>query len=205
MGSSKRKQYRWENAETGELYVVARTWTKKGPGRTLNLWHVMGKDTVLYTFSQNEKYNHKTNWTEELCRKLEADLRSQKPSLNVLRFAVNGKCIFAADPSYESNVPNVPYEKTRAEHEAEKNAVPAPYILYGKHDGLDVEFYWNLTPDKPKRQGIEPGDRVLVWTKKGFAAVTVTRIEKRDGRKKSQPVPTARVKKKMSPEEKVYT
>lgn len=50
-----------------------------------------------------------------------------------------------------------------------------------------------MTPDKPKRQGIAPGDTVVVWTKNGYKTVVVTRIEAaEDG-----PQPAARVKKKI--------
>jgi len=91
-------------------------------------------------------------------------------------------------------------KRKRLEIEAEKCEVPAPYILFGKHDGLDKEYAWRLTPDKPKREGIVPGDRVLVWTRKGFKQVTVTRIEPADDKEQ----PTARVKKKLPPEEWVF-
>ena len=207
----------------GERFAVAPTRNRKKNGTVINFWHVTPSHTYLYTFMANKTYHKRRVWTEELYRELEADLRSPQPSVKVLRFAVDEKVIFSEDGHEQApKAPEAPKrpdgwemhlqreerkkehdqerKKKRAEIEAEKSQEPAPYILYGTHSKDGKEYAWRLTPDKPKRQGIVPGDRVLVWTKKGFTQAWVTRIEEAG----DQEQPAARVKKKLAPGEKVY-
>lgn len=202
--------YRTFMNEEGERWAF-REIPNKSKFRHMNFWHIVDGNCLLFTFKQNKIYNRKTIWTEDMIRKLENDLKSPNPSVKVLRCAYNNQILFVSDDyALTGPLPNVPREPkrpdegekhiekqkkrpTRLEIEEIKNNEPAPYILYGKHDNVDEEFAWNLTPDKPKRQGISIGDRVLVWTKRGFSEVTVTRIEEADGTVK----PTARVKKKL--------
>ena len=173
--------------------------------RLINFWHITKGSTILYSFLPNEKYNRKTLCTKEICENLEKDLRSVNPSVRVLRFAVNGELIFSNGDHRGWSIPKVPdpfviineeerrISPKRLEIEKEKTREPAPYILYGKHNKKGKEYAWRLIPDKPKRQGILPGDKVIVWTRYGFTRITVTRIEKAE----EQEQPTARVKKKL--------
>lgn len=203
--------------EKGERWAF-REIPNKSKFHPINFWYIVDDTCLLFTFKQNKIYNRKTTWTEDMIRKLENDLKSPNPSVKVLRCAYNNQVLFIADDyAMTGPLPNPPREPkrpdgwerhlekqkrciekqerrlTRLEIEEIKSKDAAPYILYGKHDNVDEEFVWNLTPDKPKRQGISIGDRVLVWTKRGFQEVTVTRIEEADGTVK----PTARVKKKL--------
>ena len=209
--------YRTFKNENGERWAL-REIPNNAKFRHMNFWHIVDDTCLLFTFKQNKLYNRKTIWTEDMIRKLEDDLKSPNPSVKILRCAYNNQVLFVSDDyAITGPLPNTPrepkkpdglerhleekkrhFEKqerrlTRLAIEEIKGNEPAPYILYGKHDNVDKEFAWNLTPDKPKRQGISIGDRVLVWTKRGFREVTVTRIEEADGTVK----PTARVKKKL--------
>lgn len=83
------------------------------------------------------------------------------------------------------------------EEEMAKAKEKAPYWLYGKFSEDGKEFVWKLTPDEPERQGIQPGDWVLVWSKDTFAKVKCTRIEKVDRRRRQPEHPKYRVKKKL--------
>lgn len=210
MGAKSRWIHRLEVPEKREVFVLAESWNKKKAGKCLNFWYTVRKQETFYSFIPNEKYHKDASWTEDLCRELVAELRKPKPGVEVTRFAVNGMYFFKADPSTTDEIPKIPVVATqkrykprkpvseeRRQIEEAKAAEPAPYILYGKHDGIDKEYTWKLNPDKPKRQGIQPGDRVLVWTSHGWEAVTCTKIEKVDRRKKKQPKPTARVKRKI--------
>lgn len=194
-----------KQSENGEWFALKQT-TK---GAAINFWHITPEHTYLYTFKRNDEYNEKMAWTDDVCRELVREMRKSKPSVDVIRFAVDGVYYLNVDGAASDGVPKVPCKpdganedqekaaqwKHRLEIEKKKCSVPAPYILYGKHDGMDKEYAWRLTPDKPKRKGIRPGDRVVVWTRKGFREATVTRIE--EARDKVQPA--ARVKKKLSP------
>lgn len=219
-----------ESNEDGERFVIGRS--ARSRSGWVNYWHLKDGHVYLFTFLPNQKYNKRKHWDRELYLKLEEDLRSAKPSVEVMRFAVDDKVIFYAkgsgfavpampapprkSPDWERHLeklaqrenaeslqgtqqwgePQMTFEQ-RAEREEKKGKEKAPYILHGKFSEDSKEFSWKLTPDKPKRQGIQPGDRVLVWTKKGFAKVTCTRIERVDMRRKQPEHPKYRVKKKL--------
>ena len=223
--------YRSYPNEKGERFAARQVWHKKETSENvINFWHMTPAHTFLYTFKPTEKYNGSSEWSEKLCQDLLAELRSPKPSMTVVRYAMDGQQVFSdmagkvmpKPPEAPKPVPQPDpmakelREQRRKEHEervqkakdkksnskkrrqieAAKTKEPAPFILFGTHDtGGSKEYAWQLTPDKPKRQGIVPGDRVLVWTKYGFDTVTVTRIEPAEGKKQ----PAARVKKKLFP------
>lgn len=295
----------------GERFVITHTRNDKKMGKAINFWHITDGFETLYTFVPSKTYNQNRVWDEELFQALLAELRSPKPSVKVLRFAVNGKLVFAEEENQREQVPIAPpppdypigwqihlervkqkakkYPKIsadepapfilygfhprgnkeyawklhervgndqtisvggvvladtaqgpspvfvtriepaegkeqptrrviarvakedplgensryiekiqrRLEIEAEKAKEPAPFILYGVYGNHQKEYAWRLTPDKEKRQGIVPGDKVVVWTAKGWKVVTVTRIEPAEGKEQ----PLNRVKKKLTPEE----
>lgn len=303
--------------EDGERFALTHTrHSTRKYGQYINFWHVKDGHEYLFTFKPSKRYSPKQFWDVKLFRKLLADVTSPKPSVEVVRYAVDRELIFNAPDFAKSQVPAVPdppklpegwdihmermqhramrwpfvespdpapfilygvhpngkkerawkltpnnhtlldvkpgdlvmantrkgpapVEVTRIEAasgdmeqpacsvitkmspldplpvrnpkrknkkqlrrkiEEEKAKEPAPFILYGKFDKIPEEHCWRLTPDKPKREGIEPGDRVLVWTSIGWKQVTVTRIEPAEG--KAQPA--YRVKKKLTPEEIKY-
>ena len=78
----------------------------------------------------------------------------------------------------------------RIEREARLGERPAPFVLYGKIGGRGKEYCWWLDPNKPKRQGIAPKDRVRVWAQNKSAPVRVTRVEPAEA---TPDRPTARV------------
>lgn len=184
--------------------------------RPINIWCISPKENLLYTFEPNEVYNKDSKWNETFIKQFMAELKSPVPSVKVLRYVYNGRIIFAED-GYTKKIPAAPkapkrpggwekhLEKVEKEQirkkEQKEGCVPAPYILFGRHDkdekfeyaNGDKEYYWNLTPDIEERQGIQVGDRVVVWTVGGFSEVTVTRIEESTG----DILPTARVIKKL--------
>ena len=199
------------------LYVTtnkkAKEWFAVKPttnGKKLNFWHDDGKHVTLYTFRRCEKYNQHMYWNERICRELLEELRKPVPALDVVRFAVDG-VLYLADPEATPEVPAMPPKTKeqlmqinewnnayiRVNKEDAKCAKPAPYILYGVFPWNEKEYAWRLTPDKPKRQGIKPGDWVLVWTRAGFRTVRVTRIEEAG----DKPQPECRVKRKIEPQE----
>ena len=196
----------------GEWFAIASTGKNNNLRGKINFWHFTPNHTYLYTFVSNESYHCKQKWTEDLYRKSEADLRSPNSNIKVLRFLIDDSVIFC-ETGYE-DVPKIPKSRNypegweihlqrkekelhRIEIEAKKSKEFAPFILYGKFNNeSENEYFWKLNPDKAKRQGIVPGDRVVVWTKNGFKVVTVTRIEANDINKEQ---PTARVKKKLPP------
>lgn len=196
-----------ENSQTEEKFAVRLACSKE----KVNFWYATAECKYLYTFVANEKYNGKSEWTEDLCRQLLKELVEKNSNLSVLRYAENDVYVFNFDAINDMVVPKMPkqekefkkylekmkYVERRAAIEKEKHSGPAPYILYGKHNDYgetEIEFAWKLTPDKPKRQNIKPGDKVLVWTRYGFRKATVTRIEKAVPGKKQ---PEHRVKKKL--------
>lgn len=203
MGEWKYRSYPDEN---GVRFAARQHWNDQDPGSGINFWHITPEHTYLFTFKPDERFNRFAEWNEALCELLLKELRLPKPSLQLVRYAVDGKAVF-----YNSNLRSLPktppapkkpqhkkrhagkLRKFRATIEAEKAKVPAPYILYGKHEGQGKEYAWQLTPDKPKRQGIQPGDLVLVWTSYGFKTALTTRIEPSEGK----PQPKARVKCKL--------
>lgn len=205
MGEWKYRSYPDEN---GVRFAARQHWNDWDPGSGINFWHITPEHTYFFTFKPDERFNRHAEWNEAFCERLLTELRLPKPSLQLVRYAVDEKAVF-----YNSNLWRIPKtppapqtaqqqkqnnRKTRAFRaaiEEEKGNAPAPYILYGKHEGLGKEYAWRLTPDKPKRQGIQPGDLVLVWTSYGFRSVIVTRVEPSDG----QPQPKYRVKKKLAP------
>ena len=214
--AKKKWAYRSPEDKTGEGFALSQTWNKQKPGNYINFWHITSMQVALYTFEPNAKYNTEVMWSKKLCRELEADLRSPAPSVRVIRFAVNGTIIFADENNMKDELPKPPEHSMRSpvsrmgmqsqdtaalmhrrRVEEAKGKEPAPYILYGTHGNYPKEYAWSLNPDKPKRQGIVPGDRVLAWTQKGFAEIAVTRIEEIGDREQ----PTARVKKKLTPKE----
>lgn len=201
-------KYRSYPDERGVRFAAKQHWNEHDPGVGINFWHITPKHTYLFTFRPDDRFNRYAAWDESFCEQLLNELRLPKPSLQLVRYAVDDKVVF-----YNCNLWRIPQtppapklpqyqkqnkEKTRASRariEAEKSKIPAPFILYGKHDGRGKEYAWQLTPDKPKRQDIQPGDRVLVWTSYGFRSVIVTRVELSDG----QLQPKYRVKKKLAP------
>jgi len=223
---SKAKNRKWVYLsnlnETEEYFALAQTWNKQKPGTSINFWHITPAHEWLFTFRPTSKYNKDTMWSDRICRELEEDMKSQNPSVEVIRFAVDGMYIFkeedhqsdavpkppAASKSFEKESTNKTPEQKKEETkrrrrifiEDKMGKVPAPFILYGKHENSEKEYSWKLTPDKPKRQGIVPGDTVMVWTRNGFTKATVTRIESLEA---DQPQPAARVKKKLAPGEQV--
>lgn len=209
MQNEKKKQrliYWSPRAPKGEWFAVRSTLS----GKALNFWHVTPEHTYLYTFKKNDVFNKAMVWTEEICTNLLADLHTAKPSVTVIQFAVDGNCIMTQYKGADEfpKIPKRPSDwevrrekmlrrEQRAAAEQEICEKGSPFILYGKHDKYgktEREYAWQLNPDKPKRQGIQPGDRVLVWTKRGWQQVTVTRIEKAGDR----PQPVSRVKKKIT-------
>lgn len=184
--------YRTVN-QVENLFAV---YTSKS-GDYIDFWHITGKQTFLYTFSPSEKFHQKRKWSEDLCLELLEDLRKPKPSCQVQRFAVNDQLVFVSDPSFNSSIPRIPRKvdrsRNRAAIEEYFSQQPAPFILYGTHEKGGKEYAWKLTPDKPKRQGINPGDWVVVWTKQGFTTVRTSRIEPSEGKEQ----PKYRVKKKL--------
>lgn len=181
----------------GERFVVAPTRNRKKSGGYINFWHVTAEHTYLYTFRPNKIYNRRRVWTEDLFRALEADLRSPTPSVTVIRFAVDGQLIFSGDDTskevpktpeapkrpdgWEAHLQKEEIRAWRSEMEGinldELKDTPAPYILYGNHAKGGKEYAWKLFPNQPPRQGIVPGDHVLVDTAKGVLPVLVTRVE----------------------------
>lgn len=224
--------YRTYPTETGERFAALQTWhTKANSENIINFWHITPEHTYLFTIKPNKRFNRKAKWSEDLCRELLGELRSPKPDVFVVRYVVDdtvlfsdlqGKC-FPKPPKAPQIPPELKEDLTKEERKQRREAAalaaqerkakklnrpqieeakcqePAPYILYGTHQKNGKEYSWRLTPDKPKRQGIVPGDRVLVWTNKGFTQVWVTRIEEAGDREQ----PTARVKKKLAPGEKL--
>ena len=203
--------------DDGERYLLTHTSRNSSSNvHGLNLWHITPQYTFFFTFYPNDKYHKKMKWTEDLFRELEANLRSPTPSVKVVRFAVNGMDVFSDNQHGPvPEVPDVPAHLTstsakynpdekRAKLQDKKlrrrlmteraiNAEPAPFVVYARFTPDGKEYAWNLTPDKPKRMGIEPGDKVLVWSAGRFCEAFVTRIEPADGSVK----PTQRVKKKI--------
>ena len=196
------------------LYVTtkknAKEWFAVKPttnGKKVNFWHDNGQHVYLYTFKQNNRYSRHIVWNDRICRDLLEDLRRPSPSVEVVRFAVDG-ILFISDPESTPQVPQMPArvkadlkesgewngDHVRADIEDYKCSTPAPYILYGEfRENQGKEYAWRLTPDKPKRQGIVPGDKVLVWTRCGFRKVRVTRIEEAGDKEQ----PECRVKRKL--------
>ena len=194
------------NRSFDDQWFVIRTVCKNKA--KLNFWVFTLEHNFLYTIVCNEEYNQKTEWTDEVCQKLLNELRSEKPNISVVRYCVDDKVVISANNNNEYLLPTNPLKrypdlpvkiykrekiKRRYEIEDALQKIDAPYILFGKHSTLDKEYAWKLTPDKPKRQGIVPGDKVVVWTKNGFRTVTVTRIEDATGKEQ----PLCRVKKKI--------
>lgn len=201
-------KYRSYPDKHGVRFAARQHWSDRDPGSGINFWHITPEHTYLFTFKPDERFNRHAEWSETLCEQLLKELRHPKPSLQLVRYVIDGKAVF-----YNSNLrclPKTPPTPKKPQHirrctgksrnfratiETEKAKMPAPYILYGKHEDGGKEYAWSLTPDKPKRQDIQPGDLVLVWTSYGFRSVVVTRVEPSDG----QPQPKYRVKKKLAP------
>lgn len=203
------KQWKYRRKfEDGEKFVLREVNSdKKNRTRAINFWHEKGDNVLFFTFFPNDVWNKACLWDREMMEKLEADLKSPNPTVKVKRFAYNENLIFKEDGYAEQipKIPPVPSEQDdqgkcvrkekgkRLQIEKEKTKEPAPYIVYAKHDECEKEFAWRLYPDKPKRQGIVPGDRVVVWTQRGFKDATVMRIEEAGDKEQ----PNARVKKKL--------
>lgn len=196
------------------LFVTTREKTKErfavkptATGKNINFWHDDGQRLWLYTFVQNDKYSRHIIWTEKICRELLAELRKPTPGVTVVRFAIDGLLVFSdietpAVPAMpKAPAPNqlkaTPWytPSRKAEYEEKRSSEPAPYILYGVFSRKNQkEYAWRLTPDKHTRQGILPGHRVFVWTRRGLAKVTVTKIEEAG----DLPQPEYRVKRKLT-------
>lgn len=215
---------RFELEECAERFVLARN--KNCRRGWVYYWHFTedGHEYV-FGFYPNEKYNKRSKWSKELFLELEEDLRSAKPSVKVVIFAVNGNVFFsengtgatlpAAPDRLKKNsegqlVPQSIEEqkaiKRKLEHRKRMEAIAAmeemnkekpPYWLYGKFTEDGKEFTWKLNPDVPERQGIQPGDWVLVWSRDKYVKAKCTRIEKVDRRKKQPEHPKYSVKKKL--------
>ncbi len=179
-------RFRSAQNEKGEWFAVGITFF-----RNINLWHIVPGTVRLYTFRSVEgKYDITTFWHEKMCRELLKDLMSPKPSVDVLRFAVNGQLVFAQeDVEVDKPLPRTPEPLTEEEvvqmierekahwEEMKMFEGPAPYILYGTHYRNRKEYAWKLFPDKKARMNIKPGDFVKVRTDQGVRTVKVTRIE----------------------------
>lgn len=198
--------YKTNESTDGYWFMITRT--SREDYCTLNLWVFVNKHFFLYTFEADQKYNRETNWSDGRCHKLLEDLNSGNSNVKCLRKIKDDEIVFANDNFKEKNIPQNPFKKQqgwekhiekvdeyykRLKIEEKFKETEAPYILFGKHKGTEHEYTWKLFPDKPKRQGIVPGDEVLVWTRKGFKPVTVTRIEPAEGKEQ----PMCRVKKKI--------
>lgn len=181
-------RYRSATNEKGERFAVSSTLNEN-----VNFWHIAPGISRLYTFrAVVAKYDSGTYWSEKLCRELLADLMSPKPSVHVMRFVVNGMVIFEESGSERAKTQPLPKEppplteeeaewaRAREERMLEEEKMfngPAPFILYGKHPHSWKEYAWKLFPDKPMRQDIKPGEKVMVKTENGKVRVIVTRIE----------------------------
>ena len=200
MGKKQPYNFISKKREDGSYFAVRATASSS----MLNFWYVSIAHTYLYTFVKTEKYNNRTEWTEKQCQELLDALRSEKPTLRVIRFAVDNMLVF--DDEKLGDVPATPYSngpetrfivvaasKKRREIEKDKGSRPAPYVLFGiLQDNIGgKEYAWNLTQDKPRRQNIMPGDLVLVWTRSGFKKAITTRIVKSE---ETEVKPTCRVK-----------
>lgn len=194
-------KYRSYPSEEGERFAASHTWRGKKAGRVINFWHIKDGHEMLYSFLPNKKYNSKATWSEDLCRDLVEDLRSSQPSIKVLRYAMDGKLVFAEEwykgKDLPKTLPAPKYSPGWSEHLRkqamkqripieERKTEPAPYFLFGKHRGYGKEYAWRLYPDVPERQGIEPGDLVFVQTGQGVKAVSAVRIEAAADREQPQ-------------------
>lgn len=192
--------YRSKEEKPGDYFVLCMTKNKTA----INLWHFTPENEYLYSFIPTEKYNRSIRWCWEKCKKLEENMRSPKPKVTVVRFAVNGVTYFSESGFGSTGCPEAPTYSIRPPEWAktlppEEFSEPAPFILYGVHDdSLEKEFSWRLTTDVPERQGIVPGDRVLVVAKNRYIPVTVTRIEPSEGKEQ----PRCRVERKLNPDAK---
>lgn len=204
--AEKRKKIRLEKKfmtdEPGHWFAISQC----NSGRKLNFWQVTPEHIYLYSYTADKRFRYRNFKSVRHCWRLLDELRSEHPSVEVFRFAVDGKMIMRTAGS--SRIPRVPTPPTlpiepppkpkkpksiREAIEIEKCKEPAPYILYGVFPSGAKEYAWRLTPDKPKRQNIQPGDPVLVWTRKGFKTVKTVRIEPAGDKMQ----PTCRVKRKL--------
>lgn len=190
-------RYRSATNEKGERFAVSTTLNGN-----MNFWHIVPGASRLYTFKAVQgKYDSGTYWSERLCKELLADLMSRQPSVQVMRFVVNGMVVFEESGSERAKTQPLPKEpeplteeeaawaRSREEHLIEEEKMfngPAPYILYGKHPHSWKEYAWKLFPDTRMRQDIKPGDWVVVMTENGKSKVVTTRIE--EAGDKEQPV-----------------
>jgi len=179
-------RFRSAQNEKGEWFAVGITFFKN-----INLWHIVPGAVRLYTFRSVEgKYDITTFWHEKLCRELLKDLMSPKPSVEGLRFAVNGQLVFAqADVEADKPLPRTPEPLTEEEvvqmierekahwEEMKMFEGPAPYIVYGTHPRNRKEYAWKLFPNRKGRESVKPGDFVMVMTDQGVKKIKVTRVE----------------------------
>lgn len=179
-------------------------------------WYNDGQNTLQWVLPPGEYLNG--FWTEQRCRDLLEQIMHKDSPIQVMRFAVDGMVFFADDSIAKTAIGEMPVwspevEATLTEQkkkeladarELELNLVedakPAPLILYGTHgrnpDAKTV-YAWKLNPDVPERQGIMPGDKVIVSTKRGPQIVFCLRIEEADP---NAPAPERRViRKRNSP------
>lgn len=188
-----------------ECFLIYADKGKDPMKRNVALWHLLRENEIktkpsrsyMYTFRPTEQWNAGIEWDEEKCRELLADLSQPTPSVKVIQFSVDGTYIFSdiqADMKQKQKIPNEPVMQRKkktppdlaskreeiAEKEKIKGSVPPQFICYGKY-GMHKkkEYCWGLIPDKPKRQGIKPGDKILVWSafSKAYTYVICTRIE----------------------------
>lgn len=176
--------YRSKEGKPGDYYILSMTKNETA----MNLWHFTPEHEYLYSFIPNEKYHRGRRWCWEKCRKLEENMRSQKPKVTVVRFMADGVAFFHLKGFGNKECPEPPTHRALPPEWDDKSmwmrypSVPAPFILYGVHDTApEKEYAWGLTPDIPERQGIVPGDRVLVFSRNRYVPITVTRIEPAEG------------------------
>ena len=177
----------------GERYAIA---TTRGTRRiSLNYWHLKDGHVNLFTFIPNKKYNKHKNWTEELYKELEEDLSSVKPSVKILKKAIDQNIVYVADGSHDINIPKIPLEpqlpkgwdkhlerqQKKELHEKKKRLEEerseGNYVVYGRYLNEKDERRWRLSR---KTKSVMPGDLIMVDTGKGAAVATVTRVERED-------------------------
>lgn len=102
----KRYKYRSVAFVNGERFAVK----PSNSGLSMNFWHITEKHTRLYTYiPQTEKFGNSDSWHDPLCRELLKDLTSQKPSVEVLRYAVDGVNVYPINASERDwPIPNIP-------------------------------------------------------------------------------------------------
>lgn len=103
--------------KNGEEFAVK--FTDAG---NINLWHITEEHTKLYTFEPLEgRFDRYSCWCEKMCKELLKDLSSDKPSVTVLRYAIDGCNIFPIGADLKHwPVPNTPPRPELTEQQKEE-------------------------------------------------------------------------------------